>query len=181
MNIKDLIYNNQNILETLFCLKDYDLIVINENTRLINKYSPISSLYYYFPLLKDFFNDLFKDSLYISYQIKEEYINDYLHYTIILLNNELFDNFKFVYEFIFYIKINIIETDKNNIFNINLSYEKKENIIDNPLILMITNIIYNYLETSHIEYIKNKILLNRLKPLLLTHHSLELNITEQSP
>jgi hypothetical protein len=175
MTIKDfysIIISNPIIIETLFHLKKYEINIIDERKRTFIKIYPFKNIFIYFPILKDFFNDN-KDIKEISYLITETLKDNSIKYEIRLNNNQLFDNFDYVYKFRFYIYLSIDVSNKNKI-NIILK-TNKNNINDpNPIIHIITN----FLENEHTNYIKQDIIEKELKPVLssINHHSFELNI-----
>jgi hypothetical protein len=173
MELYSHIISNHRIIETLFHLDNYDLIVINSTKRMIIKYCPFNHIYEYLPFLKDILNDD-KD---ISYIIMETYENNSILYEISLNKHHLFNDYEYIYNFRFYIQISNDKFNKNKI-NIQIKTNKIDINEPNPIHQTIIHIIFNYLENEHINYIKNEIIEKELKPLLLSLNprSFELNI-----
>ena len=175
----NVIITNPIFIETLFHLNKYQVNNINDTKRTFIKPCSINNIYEYIPILKELFKELFKEDNEISYFITETFENNSIIYEIKLNNHPLFDNYDYIYKFRFYIHLyNDIDISNKNKINIRLNTNKI--IIDdfNPINQTIINIITDYLENDHINYIKNDILEKELKPLLssINHHSFELNI-----
>jgi hypothetical protein len=173
-----LILSNSIIIETLFHLNNnYQINIINQTKRTIVKSCPLYHIYDYIPILKDLFNDIYNENNNLSYLITETFENNSIIYEIKINNHPLFDNYNYIYKFRFYIYLSIDDNNKNKI-NIHLK-TNKINIDDpNPINHTIINIITNYIENDHINYIKKDILEKELKPLLssINPHFFELNI-----
>lgn len=176
--IKDLysiIISNSIIIETLFHLDKYDLNIINSKKRNIIKKCPFNHIYEFLPILKELFNEIFKEDNDISYLITETFDNNSINYEIRLNKHPIFDNYEYIYNFRFYIQIS---NHISNKINIQLKTNKIDVNDPNPFNQTIIHIISNYLENDHITYVKNNILEKELKPILssLNPHSFELNI-----
>lgn len=167
-----IILKNPIIIETLFHIKNYKLNIINSNKRTFIKITPFNEIYNYLPILRNFI----KDDNEISYFITETYQDNSIIYEIKLNNHHLFNDYQFIYNLKFFICFSIDNTDKNKI-NISLKTNKINDEI-NPINQTIINIISNYLENDHMDYIKNNIIHKELKPLFssINHRSFVLNI-----
>lgn len=172
-----IILNNSAIIETLFHLDKYDLNIINSTKRNIIKKCPFNHIYEFLPILKDFFNEIFKEDNDISYLITETFDNNSINYEIRLNKHPIFDNYDYIYNFRFYIQISNDISNKNKM-NIHLKTNKIDVNDPNPINQTIIHIISNYLENDHITYVKKDIIEKELKPLLssLNPRSFELNI-----
>ena len=168
-----IIKTNPIIIKTLFHLNKYEVNNINKTNRIIIKYCSINHIYEYIPILKE----IFKEENDISYLISETFENNSIIYEIKLNNHPIFDNYDYIYKFRFFIYLSNDISNKNKI-NIHLK-TNKININDpNPINHTIINIITNYIENDHINFIKNNIIEKELKPLLssINPHFFELNI-----
>jgi hypothetical protein len=172
-DLYSIIINNPIIIETLFHLKNYEIITINSTKRTFIKNYNIENIYNHIPILKDFLNDNNIND--ISYLITETFENNSIIYEIKINNHPVLDNYDFLYKFRFFIYLSFDKYNKNKI-NIILKNLTINDI--NPLNQTIIFIISNYLENEHINYIKNDIIDKELKQIFLNlnPHSFELNI-----
>ena len=173
----DLITGNPNFIEKLFHLKDYDISVINPNERIIYKHSNFNHIYIYIPVLKEIFgdviNDLFKNNPQISYIINETYddTNKSCHYEIRIKEHPIFSNYDFIYQFRFYLTLELDKSNKNKInIHMNTNGDTMELNDTNPINQTIFHIIKNYLHNDHKNYVKKEIIST------INLHSFELNI-----
>jgi len=177
MSLKNLFYNNSIIVKTLFHINDSCIKVIDDKTRLITKNYKTSKLFLFMPLLKELLEELIKDINTIKLLITETFdskLNGFT-YEIKLAENKLFENITNLYNFKYYIHLNLDKINNKKI-NSHLSMDKN-NIYDdfNPVNNIIIMIILNYFENEHPNYYKKVVLEDQLKP-LLNLHSFELNI-----
>ena len=182
MNFRELITENPIIIETLFHLKEYNISIATQDKRIIHKYSNFNHIYKYAPLLKDVFadiiNQLFKDEKNITYIITENYddLKKSFNYEIKIKEHPIFNNYNFIYQFVFNLTLELDKYDKNkiNIFMTSNSNEIELND-SNPIKQAIFYVIKNYLKNDHTNYVKKEIFENNLKK-IFNHHSFELNI-----
>jgi len=172
-SFENLFYLNNDLLIALFHLHNssYTISKLSNYSRTIIKKRPIYHIIYYIPFIQDFLQSIFKSTDEIAYLINEFYyphLNKFTYEISILENNNLFNDFKFIYQIKFLIHLTL---HKNKI---NIHFDINKNNIDlnlNPFALL----ILNYLENDYINYLKNDIILKDVKP-IINHHSFELNI-----
>lgn len=173
----ELITKNPSFIEKLFHLKDYDISIISPNKRIIHKNSNFNHVYTYIPVLKNIFgdiiNDLFKNKPQISYIIEETYddINETFNYEMRIKEHPIFSNFDVVYQFRFYLTLELDKSNKNKInIYMNTNGDNLEFADTNPVNQAIFHIIKNYLQNDHKNYVKKEIISS------INLHSFELNI-----
>jgi len=166
MNIESFIKNNFCILKTLFHINEDNLIVINNNKRIIKRNIYISNIFNSIPVLKGFLEEILKDLLLIETKITEKFNDN---------NNEFLYKIKFYNAKISHIRVYIKLYQDNintNIINISINIKKINNNFNPSDITedIISNIILNYYKANFIEID----LINLFKS--INHHSFELNI-----
>jgi hypothetical protein len=143
MNIESFIKNNFCILKTLFHINEDNLIVINNNKRIIKRNIYISNIFNSIPVLKGFLEEILKDLLLIETKITEKF-ND---------NNEFLYKIKFYNAKISHIRVYIKLYQDNintNIINISINIKKINNNFNPSDITedIISNIILNYYKAN---------------------------------
>ena len=179
-DFKSFIKNNPSIITTLFHVNESNIKVVNDNMRIINKCYKTNKLFTFIPILKDMLQDILKDVNGVDLKIIEKYDEKKVefNYEIKLCENKLFDNITNLYKFSYFI---LMSQDKINKNKINASIAiNKNNVEDdiNPLNKIIIMLMINYFENEQVNYYKQVVFENQLKPLIqnLSHHSFELNI-----
>jgi len=179
-DFKVFVRNNPSIISTLFHVSENNIEVINDNTRIIHKCYKTNKLFMFVPMLKDILNDILKDVNGIDLNIIENYDenNKEFNYEVKLCENKLFENITNLYKFSYII---FISQDKNNKNKINAGVKINKNDVEddiNPLNKIIIMLMINYFENEQVNYYKEVVFQNQLKPLIknLSHHSFELNI-----
>lgn len=166
------IISNPKIIETLFHLETYDIETINPTKRIITKYYSFEKIYKCIPIIKELFKE--DENKLISFKITEIFENNEILYEVKLKENPILNNNHYFYDFSSLVRF----ICNDNKIDIILKNNKTDINEQNPINLLIINIIISYLDNDNIMFIKNNILEKELKPLLysINPHSFVLNI-----